>query len=81
MLNYYRPIQTIEGYTLSIDKMTIDYRMDNLDSVTALGRTLQPAILHKNNCCFSLFYAQIKLYESKTDGIKKAWRTFGARQA
>ena len=40
MLNYYRPIQTIEGYTLSIDKMTIDYRMDNLDSVTALGQLL-----------------------------------------
>ena len=40
MLNYYCPIHTIEGHTLSIDKMTIDYRMDNLDSVTALGQLL-----------------------------------------
>lgn len=40
MLEYFKPIQTAEGLTLSIDKVAVDYMMNGPDALTALGRLL-----------------------------------------
>lgn len=40
MFDYCQPIHTSEGFILSIDKAVIDYRLRNIDAVTALGQLL-----------------------------------------
>lgn len=40
MLDYCQPIHTSEGFILSIDKVIIDYRLNDIDAVTALGQLL-----------------------------------------
>ncbi|MBD5118619.1 MAG: hypothetical protein HDT37_05865 [Clostridiales bacterium] len=40
MFDYHQPIHTSERFTLSIDKMVIDYRLSDLNTVTALGQLL-----------------------------------------
>lgn len=40
MLEYFKPIQTAEGFTLSVDKVAVDYMMNGPDALTALGRLL-----------------------------------------
>ena len=37
---YHRPIRTSEGFILSIDKVIIDYRLNDIGAVTALGQLL-----------------------------------------
>ena len=40
MLEYHNPIQTGDGYTLSIDKVAVDYKINGPDALTVLGRLL-----------------------------------------
>lgn len=40
LLEYFKPIQTVEGFTLSVDKVAVDYMMNGPDALTALGRLL-----------------------------------------
>ncbi len=40
LLEYFKPIQTTEGFTLSVDKVAVDYMMNGPDALTALGRLL-----------------------------------------
>ena len=40
LLEYYNPIQTGEGYTLSIDKVAVDYKINGPNALTALGLLL-----------------------------------------
>ena len=41
LLEYYKPIQTADEYTLSIDKMAVDYMMAGPDALASLGRLLE----------------------------------------
>lgn len=41
MLEYYNPIHTVDEFTLSIDKMAVDYMMAGPDALAALGRLLE----------------------------------------
>lgn len=38
ILTYYRPIQTADGYTLSVDKIAIDYKLRGPNEISTLGR-------------------------------------------
>lgn len=40
MLEYCKPIKTAEGFTLTIDKMVVDYMVNGPDTLTALGQLL-----------------------------------------
>lgn len=40
MLEYFNPIQTAEGFTLSVDKVAVDYMMNGPTALEALGRLL-----------------------------------------
>ena len=40
MLTYYKPITTTEGFTLSIDKAVIDYKLDGPLALDALVKFL-----------------------------------------
>lgn len=40
MLEYYQPLYTDKGFILSIDKMVVDYKLVNLDDLSALVRLL-----------------------------------------
>lgn len=40
MLNYYKPLKTADGFTLSIDKAVIDYKLNGLASLDALVKFL-----------------------------------------
>ena len=41
LLEYYKPIQNTDGFTLSVDKMAVDYMMAGPDALAALGRLLE----------------------------------------
>lgn len=40
LLEYFNPVQTAEGYTLSVNKVAVDYISKGPDTLTALGRLL-----------------------------------------
>lgn len=40
LLEYFNPVQTAEGYTLSVDKVAVDYISKGPDTLTSLGRLL-----------------------------------------
>lgn len=46
LLNYYLPLQTTEGYTLSVDKVAVDYLVKGPDALTSLGRLLERLPIH-----------------------------------
>ena len=39
-MTYYSPIQTVEGYILSVDKVAIDYKLRGPNEISALGRLI-----------------------------------------
>lgn len=52
ILEYYRPFKTIKGYTVSVDKIAVDYMMETPAALNALGRLLEMlSIRHAVETC------------------------------